>query len=33
MLQMEGFRVRLSPSREAREHLRDQHPGEPASQP
>jgi ABC-type transporter Mla subunit MlaD len=33
MLQMEGFRVRLSPSREAREHLRDQRTGEPASQP
>ena len=33
MLQMEGFRVRLSPSREARQHMRDETPGEPPQQP
>ncbi|MBA3546667.1 MAG: MCE family protein [Nannocystis sp.] len=33
MLQIEGFRVRLSPSREARQHMRDESSADPPQQP
>lgn len=33
MFQIEGFRVRVGASREAREHIREHQPGEQASQP